>query len=175
MLPYKTGTVTITNGTAAVTGVGTFFKSNVAVGDLITVDYLHDYVIISVNSDTSVTLDRLFAEATVTGQAYLVKRVSSSWGMPAKLASDYTELTNQYRARWVAGKGPKGDKGDPIMQPQGTYVSTRTYIPGDYVTKSNKLWLCITVSTGNDPEAANSTYWTELTVNVYTQQEGDPI
>ena len=61
------------------------------------------------------------------------------------------------------------------MQPQGTYVSTRTYIPGDYVTKSNKLWLCITVSTGNDPEAVNSTYWAELTVNVYTQSEGDPI
>ena len=174
MLPYTTGTVSLTNGLATVTGVGTLWLTNIQSGDLFTIEGEHLYIVIAVTSDTSLTLNRVYAESTVSGQAYTIARVSSGWGLPADLAQACIELTDQYRARWVSGKGPKGDKGDPIMQPQGVYVATRTYTPGDYVTKSNKLWLCITASTGNDPEAVNSTYWTELTVNVYTQQEGDP-
>lgn len=71
-------------------------------------------------------------------------------------------------------KGEKGDKGDVAFRICGYYSATRTYIPGDIVSKNSKAWICILLSTGNDPEELASAYWTELRIVQTTSTEGDP-
>lgn len=174
MQPYKTGTATLTNGLATVTGSGTLWLTNTQGGDLFTIDGQHLYIITAVASDTSLTLDRVYAEATATDQAYTIARVSSGWGLPAALAQACIDLTDKYRAKWVAGQGPKGEKGDTMYSWKGAYSSAITYNPGDMVCLSNALYICMALATGQDPTTANSTYWTQLTFNSYDITEGDP-
>jgi hypothetical protein len=61
---YKTGTVTVTNGSAAVTGSGTSFTTEYAVGDPIEVTGVSRVErILSINSDTSMTTLAAFSGA----------------------------------------------------------------------------------------------------------------
>ena len=175
MLPYTAGTVSLANGLATVTGVGTLWLTNIQSGDLFTIDGQYMYIVIAVASDTLLTLNRVYAEATASEQSYTIARVSSGWGLPADLAQACIDLTDKYRAKWVAGQGPKGDKGDVALKIQGNYAPTKTYNPGDIVANGTTIYLCIILCTGKDPAAPNSTYWKELTINTYTTAEGDPI
>ncbi|MDO5116176.1 MAG: hypothetical protein Q4D58_08785 [Synergistaceae bacterium] len=172
MLPYKTGTITLTNGLATVTGSGTLWLTNAQSGDILTIDNSTLYIITAISSDTALTLDRVYAETTVSAQTYTIMRISSGWGMPAKLAQAYVELTDQYRARWLAGQGPKGEKGDTMFNYRGLYIASLTYTPGQMVYKNQALYVCLTQATGKDPEAAGSTYWGKITAVINAGKEG---
>jgi hypothetical protein len=71
---YATGTVSITNGTTALTGVGTFWQS---VGIVQTQQILLDgawYELASVASDTSATLATTYTGTTLAGSTYEIRR-----------------------------------------------------------------------------------------------------
>lgn len=71
---YSTGTVSINNGTAALTGVGTSWKTR---GIITTQQVLLSgswYQISSVNSDTSITLATNYSGANLVGAAYQIRR-----------------------------------------------------------------------------------------------------
>lgn len=68
------GTINVVNGSKAVTGVGTKFKTSpipAREGQPIVVNNVH-YEIASVNSDTSITLTLNYAGATANGLSYII-------------------------------------------------------------------------------------------------------
>lgn len=69
---YSTGTVTVVNGSTAVTGSGTVWGDIVNEGDLFTIDDDKFYYVAALNSDTSLTLDKPYAEASASGVGYRV-------------------------------------------------------------------------------------------------------
>ena len=75
MSQYKTGTATVTNGSATVTGSGTLWLANVTAGDSFTVagdGVMYD--VASVDSDTQVTLSVAYAGSTAAGAVYTIAR-----------------------------------------------------------------------------------------------------
>lgn len=69
---YSIGTVTVTNGSTVVTGVGTDFVSNVAARDAFALVGGNANEIASVDSKTQLTLARPWLGANAGGQAYVV-------------------------------------------------------------------------------------------------------
>ena len=69
---YSTGTVAVVNGSTAVTGSGTVWGDIVNEGDLFTIDDDKFYYVAALNSDTSLTLDKPYAEASASGINYRV-------------------------------------------------------------------------------------------------------
>jgi len=78
MSEYRTGTVTVTNASATVTGADTFFSANTAVGAYFRVDGngIADssiwYKIASVDSDTQLTLEVVYGDASEAALDYTV-------------------------------------------------------------------------------------------------------
>ena len=73
MSQYKTGTASVTNGSATVTGTGTLWLANVSAGDSFTVagdGVVYD--VAAVNSNTSITLSVAYAGASVSGAVYAI-------------------------------------------------------------------------------------------------------
>ena len=77
---YTTGTVTATNGSPTITGSGTAWLANVGPGDKILVRALSSsnrtfYEVLSVDSDTQITLTSNFAETTGSGLTYILRGI----------------------------------------------------------------------------------------------------
>ena len=73
MSQYSTGTATVTNGSATVTGTNTLWASNVTVGDSFTIASTGVmYDVASVDSDTQVTLSAPYAGTTASGAVYAI-------------------------------------------------------------------------------------------------------
>ena len=73
MSQYSTGTASVTNGSATVTGSGTLWLANVTAGDSFTVagdGVMYD--VASVDSDTQVTLSMAYAGVTAAGAVYAI-------------------------------------------------------------------------------------------------------
>ena len=73
MSQYKTGTATVTNGSATVTGSGTLWLANVTAGDSFTVagdGVMYD--VASVDSNTQITLSVAYAGSTASGAVYAI-------------------------------------------------------------------------------------------------------
>ena len=73
MSQYSTGTASVTNGSATVTGSGTLWLANVTAGDSFTVagdGVMYD--VASVDSDTQVTLSVPYAGTTASGVVYAI-------------------------------------------------------------------------------------------------------
>ena len=74
-MQYSKGTVTVTNGSPTVTGAGTSWLTNAVAGDLFTVRRSGVvYTILSVDSDTSITLNANFGQAGSAGLEYVISR-----------------------------------------------------------------------------------------------------
>lgn len=101
---YKTGTVSVTNGSAAVTGVDTEFIIGVMPGDIFTVDKERMYEIYSVPSDTSLLLTEPYQGSTASDIAYAII-VNFTYTMNAKLAQRIANLIATYE-NWVIGELP---------------------------------------------------------------------
>ena len=73
MSQYKTGTATVTNGSATVTGTNTLWLANVTAGNSFTVagDRVM-YDVASVDSDTQITLSAPYAGTTASGVVYAI-------------------------------------------------------------------------------------------------------
>ena len=75
MAQYNTGTVSISNGSPTVTGVGTLFLANIAVGDIFTI--VNDnvwYEVASVDTDLQLTLSANYGRPDVVAGSYTIIR-----------------------------------------------------------------------------------------------------
>lgn len=69
---YRTGTISLTNGSNAVIGVGTDFYNGAAVGETIQAPDGKLYEILSIQSATALTLGQTYLGSTASGQAYSI-------------------------------------------------------------------------------------------------------
>lgn len=90
---YRTGSVNVVNGSPAVVGVGTAWVSNARVGHGWVGPDKVLYEILSVNSDTSITLVENYGGATTAGGAY---KLVPTQGEIKDLASSARTLVNDF-------------------------------------------------------------------------------
>lgn len=91
----STGTITVTNGSASVTGSGTLFATNfVGANDILVVDGAM-YVVKSVTSDTALTLTQPYAGTTASGKSYDIVHLTGETVITL-LARKTTELVEKY-------------------------------------------------------------------------------
>jgi hypothetical protein len=69
---YRTGTIGLTNGSTAVTGVGTDFYAGSAVGECLQAPDGKLYEISAIGSATSLTLGQVYLGSTASGQSYSI-------------------------------------------------------------------------------------------------------
>ena len=103
---YRTGTVTVTNGSKNVVGVDTTFNTSIYPGDLFTVDENVFYEVADVTSNLNFTLQRNYAGTTGSGEAYVVVPLSPKRQLTAELAARVNILIERYRGAieaWTAG------------------------------------------------------------------------
>lgn len=91
---YSTGTVTLTNGSAVVTGAGTSWTANVDAGMLFRHGAERVYVVKSVDSDTQITLADVYTGSNSATQAYTLKRLEAT-SAPYKTSDIYFVAGNR--------------------------------------------------------------------------------
>lgn len=164
MLPYKEGTVAVTQGSAAVTGTDTYWHKCVAVGDKFSVDHSHFYIVVEVASDTQMTIDIPYPDESASEQSYLIVRDSSEWGMNALVSQQVTELMHLYKTRLVDAAGIKGEPGDSAVTDKGVWQLGVAYAERDLVRAANKsgatvFYCCLIAVQGNTPPKEDSEHW----------------
>lgn len=89
MAQYNTGTVSVTNGSATVTGSGTLWDGNITAGDLFTVASTGTpYFVGSIDSDTQITLTANYAGTTASGVTYALHRDFTEDNIPLLSKND---------------------------------------------------------------------------------------
>lgn len=82
-MQYQTGTVTVSSGSATVTGAGTAWLAEISAGDaFIVVGDNVTYTVASVASNTSLNLSAPYGGASLSGILYAITRDFTSLGMP---------------------------------------------------------------------------------------------
>ncbi len=85
---HRTGTASISNGSAAVGGTLTAWTNQVLPGDSISFDSgAKWYEVQSVTDNTHLTLATNFGETTVSGGAYAIQRTSPQWSLASELST----------------------------------------------------------------------------------------
>lgn len=128
---YRSGTVSVTNGSKNVVGVDTYFTLNAAVGDVFTLGGDTIYEIEAIADDTHLTLVTPYLGVTAAAQSYSVIR-NFTGTTNATLASKLTTLLNAWQSRedefraWVGGTatgGPNSDGYYPLTDAVGISYS----------------------------------------------------
>lgn len=96
------GTVTVTNGSAVVTGSGTTWAASVDAGMLFRISGERAYVVKSVESDTQLTLDAAYEGATGGGKAYQLSRTLDPAPSPYVSAEMYAACADRL---WTSDGG----------------------------------------------------------------------
>lgn len=111
---YRTGTASVANGAAAVTGDGTAWLVYARPGDRITFDNGGKwYEILSVNSNTSITLATNFAETTIAapGAAYAIDPSSYRHQIPSDILEQLRAVLDGQTNVYEVGGLPSNDFG----------------------------------------------------------------
>lgn len=160
---YSTGTVTLTQGSTAVIGVGTnWVNAGLKVGDIFTIDRVTSYMIASVNTNTSITLAQAYAGTSGNTMNYYVIRNFAAT-LQAELSAQVSQLVGDYES-WKDGRV------NEIAIPfnfsslyKGVWVTGRSYKPLDIVMYNSALYVCLvanTSATGTTPGTAGGlNYW----------------
>lgn len=112
---YRAGTVTVTNGSTAVTGSGTAWIGSVQVGDAIRLPDGRAYEIAGIASDTALTLAQGYLGSSASGQAYAVQPTR---GVLASLVAGVQALIAQvqgYVDGALAGRFGNGSAASPSV------------------------------------------------------------
>lgn len=92
---YKSGTVSVTNGSAAVVGVDTLWLTQAAAGDLFTLDGAKFYEVLSITDNTHLTLASVYTGTTLSAQSYAIIRNFTST-TNAALALSLADMINKW-------------------------------------------------------------------------------
>lgn len=90
---YKTGTVNVSNGSPSVTGVGTSWRQQVKQGDIFRGPDRDSYEVLSVNSDSSITLAENYRGPTQSNQQY---QIAPTQGFVRDLTKAVQDLIQEY-------------------------------------------------------------------------------
>lgn len=90
---YRSGTVSVTNGSAVVIGAATNFVENTRVGDNFIAPDGRNYEITNIASNTAISINPNYLGTTATGQTYAIMPIQ---GYTKKLADAAAELVNSF-------------------------------------------------------------------------------
>jgi hypothetical protein len=123
-IPYVSGTVSVTAGSAVVTGVGTGWQTGLVTGGMFGLDSANGnpVPILSIDSDTQLTLAKPWRGTTAAGQAYWIMRDTAYGQQSVANANALATIINELRnpavaalaaidAQLGAGKVPRGLSG----------------------------------------------------------------
>lgn len=119
---FRTGTVTVTNGSDVVTGFGTAWRTSATppeIGDIFTVDGKALYEVLAINSDESIKLRKPYEETTATKTAYAIIRNTSAT-INSRLAAGVTRALNQKQvmideqSQWLTSTNATESFTDPL-------------------------------------------------------------
>lgn len=113
---YKTGTISVTNGSATVTGTGTAFVANVRAGYGLVGPDGRTYEVAAVVSNTQLTLAGNYQGSTASGQSYAI---FPTQGVIADLATQAASLITSFatvRDGVGAGLHPDGSAATPAIR-----------------------------------------------------------
>ncbi len=141
---YNTGTVAVTQASAVVTGTGTTWSGNVRKGDrLVVAGNSTKYYVLSVDSNTQITLTANYAEATASGQSYTI-----SASLTSSVVGSTWELTCEVGGAWIASL--KG------VQPKVEFKKNADQTGIASAVKTKVLWQTKVVDNNNN--FTNSTF-----------------
>lgn len=104
---YRSGSITVTNGSVTVSGAGTAWISNAAIGEALYAPDGRLYEIVNIASDTTITLQSAYLGATASAQAYVIV---PSQSYIRDLAAQAADLVNNYSTIYnTVGQGKFGD------------------------------------------------------------------
>jgi hypothetical protein len=115
MAHYRTGTISLTNGSTSVTGSGTDFVAGAAVGECLSAPDGKLYEIAAIVSATAITLGTVYLGTTASGQAYSIVPTQSYL---RDLAASAAALVNTYsdsNTNILAGRFAVGAVATPGM------------------------------------------------------------
>ena len=110
---YKTGTITVTNGSTTVTGSGTLWIANAGIGEALYAPDGKLYEITNIASDTSITIAPAYLGTNASGQTYTFV---PSQSYIRDLAAQAADLVNNYSTIYNtvgAGKFSDGTVSNP--------------------------------------------------------------
>lgn len=113
---YKTGSITVTNGSTTVSGAGTAWISNAAIGEALYAPDGKLYEITNIASDTSITITPAYLGATASAQPYVIV---PSQSYIRDLAAQAADLVNNYSTIYNTvgqGKFEDGTLGTPAIR-----------------------------------------------------------
>ena len=113
---YRTGTITVTNGSTAVTGSGTTWIANAGIGEALYAPDGRLYEIANISSDTSITLATPYLGSNASGQTYVIV---PSQSYIRDLAAQAADLVNNYSTIYNTvgqGKFPDGTLAAPAIR-----------------------------------------------------------
>ena len=104
---YRTGTISLTNGSTTVTGSGTTWIANAGIGEALYAPDGRLYEIANIASDTSITLGSAYLGTTASAQPYVLV---PSQSYIRDLASQAADLVNNYSTIYnTVGQGKFAD------------------------------------------------------------------
>ncbi|GAA3265845.1 hypothetical protein GCM10020258_34060 [Sphingomonas yabuuchiae] len=112
---YRAGTVAVTNGSAVITGSGTAWVGNVQIGHAINLPDGRAYEVLSVDSNSQITLGSPYLGGAASGQAYSVQPNQGFAQTAASRLTDYMTQVAQYVAGPLAGRFGDGSLAAPGM------------------------------------------------------------
>jgi hypothetical protein len=115
---YKTGTITVTNGSTTVTGSGTQWIANAGVGEALYAPDGRLYEITNIASDTSITITPAYLGANASAQSYTFV---PSQSYIRDLAAQAADLVNNYST--IANNAGVGKFGDGTVSAPGIRYS----------------------------------------------------
>ncbi len=113
---YRSGTISLTNGSATITGSGTAFIANASIGEGLIGPDGRTYEITNIASDTSLTISPAYLGSTAGGQAYAIAPLR---GRIADLIAETSSLLASFATvRDGIGEGlfPDGSAAEPAFR-----------------------------------------------------------
>ncbi|EAU43555.1 hypothetical protein [Salipiger bermudensis] len=110
---YSAGTVSVTNGSATVTGSGTAWVANAQASEGIWLPDGQLYEIVSINSDTSLTISPNYLGTTQSGQVYRIVPVKGYPLVAAQQMASLISTVQSYVDGALSGRFGNGTVGAP--------------------------------------------------------------
>lgn len=157
MAQYKTGSVTVTNGSATVTGLGTLWSAEVSAGDIFTIVGSNAwYEVASVASNTSLTLTANYGGTSASGASYAITRdftTNNGWPYPQKGDIETASLIKRALTDIDSGSLSTVDINGGTID--GTTIGASTPSTGAFTTLSTSGAATLASGTVNGSEIAN--------------------
>lgn len=126
---YRTGTISVPNGSTTLTGSGTAFVANVSAGMMVVANNQVIGEVAAVVSNTQITLAVAYAGTTLTGANYAIANLGAVRNSLIAAVQDLTALVEDAQDGALSGRFGDGTLSEPGMAFAGD-IDTGFYRPG---------------------------------------------